>query len=137
MITIGRYRVPKRWEKNPHRYKYLIAFCREYDDYRRMIQDIKLEYRAALSGAAAVNSSSETTPVEQKVDRIHELEKTTDLIEGSVRQAVRNRPYLYSAVLIAVTQDIPLEYIPTDVSRKTLASYRIHTLTIIEEKLFY
>lgn len=128
--------MPKHWEKNPQRYKYLIAFCREYDDYKRTIQDIKLEYRAALSGSAAVNSSSETTPVEQKVDRIHELEKMTDLIEYSVRRAVRNRPYLYSAVLMAVTKDIPLEHIPTDVTRQTLAKYRIYALIFVEEKLF-
>ena len=136
MTTISRSRVPKRWQTNPQRYRYLVAYCKMYDDYKQAADCIRHEYKSANSGGIAVNSTSQTSTVEKKAEKLHEMNKKISLIENCVSTAVRNKPYLFKAVLMSLTQNVPYDYLPTNVTRQTIASYRIYALILLEEKLF-
>lgn len=133
---MARYRIPKHWQSNPQRFRYLVAYCRMYEEYKSMADSIRHGYRSANSGGVVGSSSTKTSSVERKAERLHELSLKIDTIERCVRTAVKNKPYLYKDVLMSLTTNVPLDRLPTTVTRQTIASYRTYALILLEEELF-
>ena len=113
--------IPKDWRCDPSRWQMMIHYCRGYPKWKQEISDIKLAYRASGQGASGGGDVSE---VERKVERMSQLTESVEMIEKCCREATENKPYVFSSLLLSVTQKIPLDGINSPVGRKQLSRYR-------------
>ncbi len=114
--------VPKEWHCNRERWLMMKHYARCYPEWKREINDIKLAYRAA--GANSGGSASALSEVEQKVERMEHLSDKVNMIEQCVRDATETKPIHYNALLVSVTENVPIDQVFTQITGRQLKKYR-------------
>ena len=97
-------------------------YARCYPEWKREINDIKLSYRAA--GANSGGSASALSEVEQKVERMEHLSDKVNMIEQCCRDATETKPIHYNALLVSVTENVPVDQVFTQITGRQLKKYR-------------
>lgn len=109
--------IPKDWQCDRHRWLMMKHFTRCYPNWKKEINDIKLQYRAA--GASSGGSATALSEVEQKVERMEHLSLNVQIVERCCRDATDGTPY-YRELLNNVT--IGTE--PLSITRRQFGKYR-------------
>lgn len=125
--------VPQDWRCDPARWNMMIHYCRGYPRWKREVNDIRLEYRAA--GGAASSGGDNGSEVERKVERMVRLEDNIELVERCCREAVSRNLKVYPSLLAWVTTTLPADYIPSVVGRRQLSRYRKQFFFLLDEEL--
>lgn len=112
-----RVNIPKDWRCNPHRWKMMGNYAKCYPSWKKEVNDIKLQYRAA--GGNSGGSASALSEVEQKVERMERLSLNIEIVEKCCRDATEDTPY-YQELLNNVTTGTPA----LSIARRQFGKYR-------------
>ena len=117
--------IPKDWRCDKNLWLEMRYFCRQYDKFRAERNDILLEYRAAEG----------YTSTEESAIRLMNLDRKIELIEGTARETVPKNKELRKALMTAVTTDISIIHINTQVSLSTLKRVKRQFYYILSKKI--
>lgn len=117
--------IPKDWRCDKNLWLEMRYFCRQYDKFRAERNDILLEYRAAEG----------YTSTEESAIRLMNLDRKIELIEGTARETVPKNKELRKALMTAVTTDISIIHINTQVSLSTLKRVKRQFYYLLSKKI--
>lgn len=113
--------LPSDWQCNPYRYRELVNFARQYEFLKKKKTEINLNMRAANKA----KKSAELVKIEKKIE----------LIEKTVTEACGEKQYLRDVLFTAVTEDIPIYMINTELSDRTIARYKRQFYILLDKKI--